>query len=824
LGAKGTVVFTSPPNFHPTCAPGASKGNRMQSRCSRIGMILLVLVGSSSAFGQDAARVTQEVNSQQRTRIIGTVPRQIHNATDEGRADSAMSLGDILVRLQPSPEQQEALTAFVADVHDPKSPNYHQWLTSDQFGSRFGVADADLQAVEGWLTATGLQVAEVSKGRQWLRVSGTVGQAEAAFGTQVHQYRVNGATAFSISSEISVPSAVSPVVAGVVSLSSFRSSPQHSQPRNVSMGSDQKLHVQSEKVAAPGFTNPGSPETNSLAPGDFARIYNTLPLLKQGVNGTGLSIGILGRSDIYMSDIEAFRKIFGLPFNDPQIIQPNGDPGVLDGDDLESSLDLEWAGAIAPNATIKFISGNSGYSTDGIDIAAAYAVDNRVAPILSLSYGSCEQANTTSEIQFYNQTWAQAAAEGITVFVAAGDSGSTTCTDPSAAPYATVGLGVNMLASTSFDVAVGGTELLDTNTDTYWNLKERTDQSSVKGYIPEATWNESCNLDLPVSIGNCYFQDQEYAATYAGGGGPSSCAVHGSELDYQTGLYTCTSGWPKPEWQQGSGVPKDGVRDVPDVALTAAGHDGYLICIEGSCQYSVNSDGSVTLQTASVVGGTSASTPSMAGILALAEQRVGPYQGQVNYKLYELSAAQNSALDCNSSDETNPGAATSCIFHDVTVGTNAFSCVLGQLNDPDCNSIPSSSVFGILAGYNATRGYDVNTGLGSVNAANLVAGWSRLATINTTTSVSVNPVKFAHGVSVDVTSTVAPTKGSGTPTGEVVYLISGAMGKNVPVLTSQLTNGIYAGHIDTLPGGTYTLQARYVVMVLTLAAHRTECP
>ena len=767
---------------------------------------LTMVAGGVPGLAQTAARITQRVDVRQRVQVASAVPARVARATDLGRADASLPIRDLLVAIQLSADQQQALDSFLEDVHNASSPQYRQWLTPEQFGARFGVADADLAAVEAWLSASGLQISEVAKSRSWIRVSGTAAQVEAAFGTELHQYSLNGKTEYSASKSISVPAALSPVVAGVVSLSSFKHSPQHTDLRNVTRGTDGKLHARDLRGLTPAYTSPTSPENTYLAPGDFSRIYNTTPLLNSGINGSGLTIGILGRSDVYLSDIEAFRTLFNLPFGDPSIIYPNGDPGILDGDDEESTLDLEWAGAVAPKASIQFISGNSSYSTDGIDIAAAYAVDHRSAPILSLSYGSCEQGTSTSEIQFYTRTWAQAAAEGITVLVAAGDSGSSSCTDPSASFDASFGLGVNALAATAYDTAVGGTEFLDTTLDTYWNVGVRGDQSSAIGYIPEATWNESCNLDQPVSLRNCYFQNQNYASAYAGGGGADNCTVHDDNLTLR-GLYSCSSGLAKPSWQKAKGVPNDKVRDLPDLALAAAGgHDGYLICFQGSCQWNKDSKGNLTLTDATVIGGTSASTPSMAGIMALAEQRVGAYQGQANYRLYPLSVAQSSSATCNSSSETNPKANDACIFHDVTMGTNAFSCTTFT---PGCVDIPSGERFGVLPGFSAKTGFDLSTGLGSLNAANLVKAWAALASVSTTTTLTVNPTHFTHGTPVELTTTVAPQNGVGTPTGDVVYLTTNASGKNVPVATQQLTNGIYAGDFASLPGGTYTMTARY---------------
>jgi subtilase family serine protease len=791
-------------------------------RLRRIGCMLLALCTSIAlpAGAQVLNQITKPIDASVRHTFANSVPVQVRAFADLGRAPSNLPMQDMMLQLQASPAQTAALTQFLQDVHNPNSPSYHQWLTPAQFGARFGTSDQDLQTVNTWLASNGFNVIATAKGKNWVRFTGSVAQVEQAFGTEVHQYSVAGKKRTSNAKALSVPDALSPVVTGLVSLNNFEKPAQHTNVGSVLRGQNGRLQRVAAKtpggvntdggdsslLVQPGFTSQGSPEEIYLAPGDFAKIYNTSSLVKAGTDGTGVSIALVGRSDISLSDVESFRTIFGLPFNDPTITYATTDPGVIPGDDEEAILDVEWSGAVAPKANINLVVGATTSTTDGVDISASYIVDNVTAPIMSLSFGLCEQELSGTELAFYNTLWQQASAEGITVFVSAGDAGSSDCDVPSEYLATSYDFGVNGLASTPYNVAVGGTEFNDTNVSTYWSPTINADMSSALGYVPEAVWNESCNPNLPVGPDNCYFSPT-VEGTYATGGGASTCSQHpaGSAPNILTGLYSCSGGYAKPSWQTGPGVPADGARDLPDLSLAAAAeHDGFLVCYDGSCQYTTNSDGSITLQSATIIGGTSAASPSMAGIMALVEQKNGSFQGQANYKFYQLAAQQSASLNCDSSAATDPTQTNACVFHDITSGSNALSCLLR--NKKNCSvSVAGNTSFGDLSGYSATAGYDQASGLGSVNAANLVSAWGSITTAPSTTTLTLSQTTFAHGTPINVASTVAPASGSGTPTGSIVLKAS----STGPLDTGTLTSGAYTASVTDLPGGTYTLTSNY---------------
>jgi len=769
----------------------------------------------TAAYAQPTTQITQSVDPAQRKVLGNTVHPLANRANDRGHADGNLPMKNMVLLLQPSKAQSAALKRYIDDLHNPNSSSFHQWLNPEQFAKQFGSADEDLKTVSNWLSSNGFSVEQVARGKNWIRFSGTSSQVESAFKTSIHQYSVEGVAKYSNATPLSIPAALAPAVTGVVSTNNFESHAQHVAPSLVARNKNGQLmrvagsSVYTSLTPSPAFTITGGQEVNYLMPSDFAQIYNTQPLISAGTNGAGVSIAIVGRSDINISDVEAFRTISGLPFNDPNIIYATTDPGDVAGDDVEASLDVEWSGAVAPQATIDYVIGATSSTTDGVDIASAYIVDNVVSPIMSVSFGLCEANVSDTEMAFFQLLWQQAAAEGISVFIAAGDSGSSGCNDQ--ANQVTIdGFGVNGLASSAYDVAVGGTEFNESNLSTYWNTTNGAGSESAKGYIPEAVWNESCTIALPFSLTNCNFAPYDIEAS-AGGGGASSCAFRTYD---DAGDITCTAGYAKPSWQTGSGIPSDGVRDLPDVSLAAAAeHDGFIFCIAGSCQWTTNSDGSITLQNAAVVGGTSASSPSMAGIMALVEQKHGQFQGVANYQLYKLGAAQD-ATACNSSMETDPGKASSCVFNDITTGSNAVACLAGS---PNCDTTPGASVrsaqsnivgpesFLDLDGYSAATGYDLASGLGSVNAMNLANGWGTNSTLPSATALTVSNTSFQHGTQVTWSAKVAPSSGSGTPSGDVM-LKANTVG---PLQSGALTSGAFSANTINLPGGTYNLTAQY---------------
>jgi hypothetical protein len=691
------------------------------------------------------ARITQTVDESSLTVLKGNRHPLTIPANDRGETAPDLPMERMLLVLKRDPSLESDLQRLLVEQQDRSSPRFHSWLTPEQFGERFGVSASDLATISGWLKSHGFRVNRIARSGMAIEFSGTAAQVKEAFHTPIDRYAINGETRYANASDPEIPSSLAPAVTGVSTLHNFQKPPTIHV-----LGSAGR--VGNTSTWQPNFTFNGFfGAAHYLAPGDFAKIYNTASLYSGGIDGTGQSIAIVGRSNINLSDLQIFRIAFGLPTNEPQVILDGADPGNLfGGDEAEADLDVEWSGAVAPKATIKFVVSGSTNSTDGADLSAQYIVDNNLAPILSSSFGQCEQMLGQAENAFYNNLWEQAAAQGITVIVSSGDSGAAGCDSPFEAQAASHGTAVNGLASTPFNVALGGTQFNENGADnTYWSPTNGANQASVLGYIPENVWNESCS-----DISQCQF-----ISLFASGGGPS-------------GLYA------KPSWQAGPGVPNDGKRDLPDVSLAAAAfHDGYLLCQDGICL----TDSTGQLINAEVVGGTSAAAPTFAAIMALVDQKTNSRQGQANFVLYPLAASQSTA-NCNAS--AGPPQSP-CIFNDVTQGNN---------------NVPGQ------AGASAGTGYDLATGLGSVNATNLVNSWSNLTFRPTSTSLQVTPTTLTHGQSVTATVTVAPTSGTGTPTGDVALLPGNPSALNLGVLGGT---GSVSALVSALPGGSYSLAASY---------------
>jgi hypothetical protein len=713
---------------------------------------------------------------------------------DGGAAPAGLPFERMMLVLQRSPAQQAALDALLARQQDATSPYYHKWLTPAQFGQQFGPSDQDLQKITIWLGTHGFQVSRVSQGRTVIEFSGTAGQVQEAFHTAIRKYIVDGEEHWANESEPQIPAALAAVIAGVNTLHNFRKTPMHHLA-----GEFTRTPSGNVRPVQPLFTISGcSGSCYAVGPSDFAAIYNVLPLWNAApspIDGTGQTIAIVGETDINPQDVTDFRTLFGLPAANLNIIHDGPAPGILtDGEETEADLDVEWSGAVAKGATIDLVVSASTNSASGVDLSAQYIIDNNLAPVMSESYGLCELGLGTAGNQFYNQLWQQASAQGITVIVSSGDSGAAGCDDHNAtAPSpAQSGLAVNGLASTPYDIAVGGTDFNDfTNASTYWNSSNTsTTLASAKGYIPETTWNDTCtNALFGTALGystnaetNCSnSQLAHYVSTVGGSGGASNCTTSNGSVA------SCAVGYPKPSWQTGAGVPNDNARDIPDVSLFASnGFEGsfYAICeADQTSGHSCSATGNFL-----GVGGTSASAPAFAGIMALVNQKTQTQQGNANYILYGMAAQQPNA------------------FNDVTAGTIATPCAKNTLN---CTLSNGSDTYGILSGYTAGAGYDLATGLGSVNANNLVNQWTSVTNglQGTSTTLALNPPAspIPHGTAVPVNISVAPTQGGGTATGRVSLLAS--TGPDVADFT--LNNGSVSAPTNSLPGGSYTVSAHY---------------
>ena len=570
-----------------------------------------------------------------------TLPGHIHPLAraenDIGPADPDLPMRRIVLALRQRSGAEGELRRLLAEQQNPASPSYHAWLTPEEFGRRFGLANDQVDAVADWIRSQGFTIDQIARGRGWIELSGTVSQVEQAFHTTIRNFSVDGTVHRANSLEPSIPRALAPFVAGIASLHDFVHAP---------LARRWKKLTPADQISG----------QNVMGPGDFATIYNVNPLYAAGLKGAGVKIAIPGRSDLVLADVQAFRSYFGLPANDPVIVHNGPPPGDLGGgEEVEADLDVQWSGAVAPQATIDFVVSATSFPNDGFTLSAAFIVDNALAPILSASFSTCELIDTASSLDYFNALWGQAAAEGITVLVASGDVGAPQCYGMAS---------VSGLCSTPYNVCVGGTMFVDTPAASWWSpTPDPVTKASALSYIPEAVWNEP-----------------GFGAT---GGGASAV-------------------YPKPWWQVAPGVPDDGHRDLPDVSLAAAGHDGHLVFV-GNTPF--------------VVGGTSASAPCLAGLLALIVQKTGSAQGNANPTLYRLG-----------NDQYAHGGAA--VFHDITSGDNTFLDVTGFASGP---------------------GYDLASGLGSVDASALAAAWTTQAQPDFALSLDRADVDMRPGDSFSLT-------------------------------------------------------------------------
>jgi len=666
--------------------------------------------------------------------LAGNTRSEANAQNDRGKVADTFAMDHMLLQLQRSPEREQALQSFIDRQQDSSSPDFHKWLTAAELGRLYGPAPRDIERVTEWLRAGGFTVNTVYPSGMSIDFSGTAGQVLASFRTEIHKLSVDGKDHIANMSDPRIPEALAQVVAGIVSLHDFRPHPMTKPRAQYTVGS-----------RATGF--------QLIAPADLATIYDLNAAFKAGYTGQGQTIAVLEDSDLYStSDWNTFRSVLGLSGYSGSLTTVNpappsgtsncSDPGadVAFGDDAETTADAEWASAAAPGATIEVAACTDATTTFGGLIAAQNLLNGSSPPqIMSVSFGVCEAGNGAAANAAYNSAYQQAATEGVSVFVAAGDEGAASC--DAGFGVAVHGVGVSGYASTPYNVAVGGTDFADTYlgaTDTYWSATNSATYGSAVSYIPEIPWNDSCaGSILAVSegfsvgygtdgyCGSSLAQQSGNITVAAGSGGPSGCATGVTAENLVVGG-SC-QGYAKPTWQTGvAGIPNDGVRDIPDVSLFASNGiwaHYYVVCFTDDA----NGGGPCTgtpFDWSGPAGGTSFASPILAGIQALVNQKMGGAQGNPNPVYYKLAASSVAAS----------------VFHSVTTGDIAVNCA-GELNcfgtafeargratPPTAflgNGALSTSVQTYTPAFAAGSGWNFATGLGSVDAYNLILNWSK---------------------------------------------------------------------------------------------------
>ncbi|HTV08598.1 MAG TPA: S53 family peptidase [Candidatus Aquilonibacter sp.] len=650
-------------------------------------------------------RLAAAITGSARATLAGSQPPRARIATDQGAVQGSTPLPHITMYFTRTPQQQSDLDALIAAQQNPASPEYHQWLTPAQFGARFGLADADIAKVQSWLESQGFSVASVAPSRNSITFSGTASIVASAFGAPLHHYRLNGEAHIAPSADLTLPAQLAAIVSDVRGLSDFRPHPH--------------VRYGNGALYKPNFTS-SQTGNHFLTPGDVAVIYDIKSAYNAGYNGNGQTIAIMGQSAIVPGDITNFQAAIGQTSKAPTVLLvPNtGASQVYSGDESESDLDLEYAGGIAPGATIDFVYVGADEQSSVFD-ALTYAITNRIAPILNISYGECEADLGQSMYNTLNATLQQGVAQGQSIISAAGDDGSTDCYGVSGTPAATQeALAVDFPSSSQYVTGLGGTEfpaadVVGTN-NTYFQPASGSDVVvSALSYIPEQAWNDDSSAypSDPLS---------------SGGGGVS--------------MFTAA-----PSWQTGvPGIPSGAAnRFVPDIALDASPNNAsYAYCSSdqsawasgqtASCNSGLRDSSSQDL---TVAGGTSFAAPIFSGMLAIISQARGyTYQGLVNPTLYTLA-----------SNSTTYASA----FHDITSGSNA--CNIGVNY---CSTAGSAS-------YSAGVGYDEATGLGSVDLNNLLNAWPASSSSSSSAyfNLSATNVSVTSGSSASSAVTITPENG-----------------------------------------------------------------
>ncbi len=796
--------------------------------------------------------------------LRGNVHHLAQPQFDQGAVDPAMPLGTITLLTLPTAAQQTALIPLLAQPQARNSRNLPKWLTPEQYADRFGLSQHDIQQIVAWLQSQGFTTVHPARGRNWVSFTGTAAQVQSAFGSEIHRFNVNGEMHYANATAPSIPATLAGIVTAFRGLNDFRPRPMN------------------HKRIRPYWYS--SKYGDFIAPGDVATIYDINTLYNSGVDGTGQKLAVMGQTDIYLADLNDFRAGFGLSSlscttnattgvitscSDPhfQYLLYGTDPGLsTNGDISEADLDLEWSGAVARGAQIIYVNSSDTFTS------FYQAIDNNLAPVISLSYGECEfydnyvLAPPPGETISHEGELQKANALGITFVNSSGDSGAAECdyhATVTSTNLATQGLAVSYPASSPEVTGTGGTATLlaDWGNHTYWGTTNDANGGSALSFVPEQAWNDDLEISQYCQQ-NTGTQDPGYPFCHQGGqtahpggvpitseataqtdigisstgGGASNCFTQNSNFS------ACVSGFPKPSWQTVTVSGQSGVRLSPDISFLASPNfPGYVFCTplselgqSGTTSSCANGISTAVDTNLSIIGGTSASAPVFVGMVALLNQYTSSAgQGNINPSLYQLAA-------------TTPKA-----FNDTTTGDNKVYCQVGtpagQLSSLIC---PSSGVIG----YTASTGYDLATGLGSLDVNNfavalasppdftasspttslsLIPGENGTATITVTPVNNFSgPVSFACSGATSGTTcsfsptTVTPNGGPVTTTATITAGASGTATLGITATTgvlSQLSHPA-ASIALTVASATFSVTASIPGGTLTVAQGQTTGP
>ncbi len=533
----------------------------------RFGVVLAAaVVVSVSVF---SIVLMARANLDQRVALSGQAVPLIKQAQLLGAADVQQQL-QLSVGLRP--RNQQDLAILLSDLYNPHSSLYHRFLTPQQFASDFAPTPDQQQQVASYLRSQGLTVTSIAPNGLLIDATATVAQAEAAFQVAINNYKVGSRTFFANASAPAIPASLTSLIASIGGLDN---------------AVKWKPLLQSQATAPMMPTRSAnrlrrSAQQTGYGPSDLTGAYDETPLQSAGINGSNQTVAIFELDGYQSSDITQYLQNYGLSSPSISNVLVDGFNGAAGAGAIEVDLDIEVVAAMAPQASQLIYEGPN--TTQGVNDTYNQIVTDDKAQVMTASWGECEAQSGTSELQTLDSIFQQGAAEGISMFAAAGDSGAYDCGDTN--------LGVDSPASDPYITGVGGTNL----------------QLSSGVYGSESVWSDpSATQQGPEGDG--------------GGGGLSSTFT-------------------EPSWQTGPGVQNqysNGNREMPDVTADADPNTGYAVyCTVAAAGCS--SSGWIE------VGGTSAASPLWAGSTAVINQylqqqgkaRVGFY----NPTLYQLAATQ----------------------------------------------------------------------------------------------------------------------------------------------------------------------------------------
>jgi hypothetical protein len=749
---------------------------------------------TSQSTSQDTrrrSRIKEEIDSTQLVTLRGHVRPDLTAERDMGVVEDELPLRLYLV-LQRSPEQQAELDNLLARQQQPTAPEYHRWLTPQEFGARFGASQDDIAKVTAWLEGQGMAVQGVMNNAMFIDFAATARQVREVFHTQLHYYNIQGGRYAANAQDPMIPAALAEAVAGIKGLSKI---PHQSHRTKVHQASyDAATHSWNrvdEGGAEPAYDFGGG--EYDVTPQDYYTIYNVNPVFTGGNLGATATVAVVEQSDFEFGtvnattgvttggDVATFRSQFGVQgtlnmhvyhgYGTTICNAPGIDP-EKNGEEAEAALDAEWANALAPAANLIFMSCDQS-PHQGTDTSMTALIDNNLGDSMSMSYGSSELNFAPGDYTFYDKLFAQAAAQGQSFFVSAGDSGSDMA-DQNTTGTATSGYNVNAFGSPNVTVA-GGTDFADAfdaamggrAQSNYWGANKPNYYESALGYIPETAWNDGCASSIRAAWANNTYTGAEYCAT-----APSNY-LDGEVVGGSGGF---SKNYPVPSYQQGITGYSGTMRAQPDISgFAAAGGWGHALIFCDSYQGQFPCTSSKNFGEA---GGTSFVAPQMAGVAGLLRSATGARQGLLNPELYALAKAQftaaGTATACYSNGQTSNAGLTvglpaaGCIFNDVTTSNNDVPCKAGST---ECY-VNSGATYGMLSlsgvsslkvAYPSTPGYDEATGLGTVNVDNLITNWGATAQtfFTSTTTLTAAPTSITSSQTTTLTAVVT----GGTPSG-----------------------------------------------------------